>query len=106
MIGELRGAILYVRNDIEQRSCKAMEAKGYESSAWCWIIEKGGKKILVGSIYRSTDSSPENDELLLKMVEHANEIAGDNRLLLLGDFNVPFIDWKDKDLKRGAKKID
>ena len=96
------GAILYVSNDIEQRSCKAMEAKGYESSAWCWIIEKEGKKILVGSIYRSTESNPENNELLLKMVEHANDVAGDNRLLLLGDFNVPYIDWKEKDLKTGV----
>ena len=100
------GTILYVSNDIEQRSCKAMEAKGYESSAWCWIIEKGRKKILVGSIYRSTESNPENNELLLKMVEHANDVAGDNRLLLLGDFNVPYIDWKEKDLKTGARWID
>ena len=67
---------------------------------------EGGKKILVGSIYRSTDSSPENDELLLKKIEQAYEIAGDNRLILLDDFNLPGIDWKDKDLKRGATKIE
>ena len=54
------GAILYVSSDIEQRSCKALDAKGYESSAWCWIIEKGGKKKLVGSIYRSP-AAPKND---------------------------------------------
>ena len=60
---------------------------------------------MVGSVYRSTDSTKENDELLLKKIEQANEIAGDNRLLILGDFNVPKIDWKEKDLKRGAKKL-
>ena len=100
------GAILYVSSDIEQRSCRPLNTGGYESSAWCWIIEKGGKKILVGSIYRSTSSTPENDTLLLKKIDQAYEIAGDNRLLLLGDFNVPGIDWKDKDLKRGATRID
>ena len=35
----------------------------------------------------------------LKKIDQAYEIAGDNRLLLLGDFNVPGIDWKGKDLK-------
>ena len=95
------GTILYVSSDIEQRSCRPLNTGGYKSSSWCWLVEKVGKKILVGSIYRSTDSSPENDELLLKKIEQAYEIAGDNRLLLLGDFNLPGIDWKDKDLKRG-----
>ena len=105
-VKECGGTILYVSSDIEQRSCRPLNTGGYESSAWCWIIEKGGKKILVGSIYRSPNSTPENDVLLLKKIDQANEIAGDNRLLLLGDFNVPGVDWKDKDLKRGAKRID
>ena len=61
---------------------------------------------MVGSVYRSTDSTKESDELLLKKIEQANEIAGDNRLLILGDFNVPKIDWKGKDLNRGARKIE
>ena len=50
------GTILYVRSNIEQRVCRAMDRHEFESSAWCWVIEKGGKKILVGSIYRSTSS--------------------------------------------------
>ena len=40
------------------------------------------------------------------MIEKANEIAGDNRLLLLGDFNVPRINWEEKDLKPGAINIE
>ena len=100
------GALLYISSDIEQRFCRPLNTGGYKSSTWCWIIEKGGKKILVGSVYRSTDSTKENDALLLKKIEQANEIAGDNRLLILGDFNVPKIDWKEKDLKRGARKIE
>ena len=40
----------------------------HESSAWCWVIEKGGKKILVNGIYRSTSSTRENDEMLLKQI--------------------------------------
>ena len=100
------GTILYVRNNVEQRVCRALNTHKCESSAWCWVIEKGGKKILVGSVYRSPNSTRENDKLLLKQIEHANEIAGDNRILILGDFNVPGIDWSDMDTKQGASWID
>ena len=75
----------------------------YESSAWCWVIEKGGKKTLVGSVYRSTSSCPENNAKLLNLIEKANKIVGDNRLLLLRDFNVPRIK-KNRKAKRAYEK--
>ena len=100
------GAILYIKSELDQRECKTLKSLNYESSAWCWVIERGGKKTLVGSVYRSTSSSPENDNKLLQLIEKANEIVGDNRLLLLGDFNVPKINWEDKDLKQGARNIE
>ena len=100
------GALLYIKSELDQRECKALKALDYESSAWCWVIEKGGKKTLVGSVYRSTSSSPENNAKLLKLIEKANEIVGDNRLLLLGDFNVPKINWEEKDLERGARDFE
>ena len=100
------GAILYIKSELDQRECKALKFLNYESSAWCWIIEKGGKKTLVGSIYRSTASSTENNAKLLNLIEKANEIVGENRLLLLGDFNVPRINWEEKDLKQGARNIE
>ena len=86
------GAILYVKIGIEQRVCRPLNTPGYDNSAWCWIVEKGDKKTLVGCIYRSTGSSDENDKLLLDKLLLANEVAGDNRLLLLGDFNLPRVD--------------
>ena len=36
------------------------------------------------------------------MIEKANEIAGDNRLLIMGDFNVPKIDWINNEVQTGA----
>ena len=67
---------------------------------------KRGKKILVGSVYRSTSNSAVNNRKLLEKLFKANEVAGENRLLLLGDFNVPKIDWTDKMLIRGAEQIE
>ena len=100
------GTILYIRDGVEHRICRALKTEDCDSSAWCWIVEKGGKKILVGSIYRSPSSTKENDLLLMKKLLQAKEVAGDNRILILGDFNVPGIDWKDMDIKVGANRID
>ena len=60
------GTILYVSDKLEHRSCRPLNNQDFESSAWCWIIEKGGKKILVGSVYRSTSSSAGNNRKLLE----------------------------------------
>ena len=38
------GTILYVKTGIEQRVCRPLSIPGFDSSAWCWIIEKGGEK--------------------------------------------------------------
>ena len=91
------GTLLYVSNDLGQRECKALKRPGnsvpFDSSSWCWVTPNKGKKVLVGCIYRSTSSSTVNNDKLLKLIGHANDIAGGSRLMLLGDFNVPYIDW-------------
>ena len=61
---------------------------------------------MVGSVYRSGNDSTENDNLLLDKINEANELAGDNRLLILGDFNMPNINWEEWDLMRGAIRIE
>ena len=33
--------ILYVRNELEHRSCRPLNTQDFESRGWCWIIEKG-----------------------------------------------------------------
>ena len=100
------GTILYVRNNLEHRSCRPLNTQDYDNSAWCWIVEKGGKKILVGSVYRSPNSTLENDKLLLEKLKLAQEVAGDNRVLILGDFNVPRVDWANRNTLQGANRIE
>ena len=61
---------------------------------------------MVGSVYRSPNSSGQNDDLLNQMIVKANEIAGDNRLVILGDFNLPNIDWQNDELKVNSKLVE
>ena len=52
------------------------------------------KKILVGSIYSSGNDPTENDNLLLEKINEAGELAGDNRIPILVDFNMLNINWE------------
>ena len=61
---------------------------------------------MVGSVYRSDNGSAENNALLVRKMELANEVAGGNRLLILGDFNLPKVDWVERRLLPGAKIIE
>ena len=65
-----------------------------------------GKKVLVGCLYRSPSSLLSNNDNFLKLINQANDIAGKNRLLMLGDFNVPNIDWVNYTTKTGARRIE
>ena len=42
----------------------------------------------------------------MKQLERANDIAGENRVLIMGDFNIPDVDWINNDIMVGASKID
>lgn len=103
--------MLYISKKLGQRACRPLNEtvneQHFDSNIWCWVTPmNNSKKILVGSIYRSPTSTQGNNRLLLQQIDRANYIAGDNRLLILGDFNIPNIDWENRDILMGAPKID
>ena len=105
------GTLLYISKKLGQRACRPLNEIAHEqhfdSNIWCWITPmNNSKKILVGSVYRSPTSTRENNRLLLQQLDRANDIAGDNKLLIMGDFNIPDIDWVNRDVLVGAPKID
>ena len=104
------GTLLYISKKLGQRACRPLNEipneQHFDSNIWCWVTPTRTKKILVGSIYRSPTSTRENNRLLLRQMDRANNIAGDNRLLIMGDFNIPNIDWVTRDVLVGAPKVD
>ena len=100
------GTLLYISKKLGQRECKQFNCQNFESNTWCWVTPKQGKKVLVGCIYRSTSSSKVNNDNMLKTLNKASDMAVGNRLLLMGDFNVPKVNWKTKELETGAKPVE
>ena len=50
-------------------------------------------KLLIGVIYRSKSSTEENNDELLKLMEAAVNRNNSSHHLIIGDFNLPNIDW-------------
>ena len=85
-----RGIAVYVRNDI----CASEVIVDSLFSEYIFIQVLVGKRpvMTVGAIYRSRSSSLSNDDNLYKLISYMNSNFP-GRLLLIGDFNFPNIDW-------------
>ena len=93
------GCLIYVNKDLKSYACRELENLPGEDSVWCWVKLTNETKILVGCIYRSTSSEDANNELLMNQMRRASEIAGKNRILILGDFNVKEINWEENEIE-------
>jgi exonuclease III len=55
------GVVIYVRNELHATVFEGFQT-GFEDSVWCCINIENENQLLVGTIYRSTSTSDENNE--------------------------------------------
>ena len=60
----------------------------FHETVWCCFFLDNNDKLLIGNIYKSPNSSTENNEKLQSAIQ-----AGYSHLLITGDFNYKEIDW-------------
>ena len=87
-----KGVALYVSNVLNHSACPAMDERAFDCSAWSFIKLAENKTLLCGVIYRSPNSSGENNQKLVRLMQGA-AAAKCEHLLICGDFNLPSIDW-------------
>ena len=87
-----RGVFLYVSNKLNSHKVQNLSDSNYEEGIWCSILLPGNSKLLVGCIYYSPNSTDENHESLIRLLESCNEVNHD-KIIIMGDFNRPNIDW-------------
>ncbi|KAK3086529.1 hypothetical protein FSP39_019677 [Pinctada imbricata] len=85
-----RGILLYVNAELEANEIK-MDTP-FEENLFVNININIHDKMLVGIIYRSESGSDENNSLLNDLITEACE-KGYRKLLIMGDFNYPNIEW-------------
>ena len=84
-----RGIINYVRNDI---LCKQVELEsGCMENIVLEIQVNKNNKLHLGTVYRSPNSTDDNNKAVLNFISKFSTYSGYK--LILGDFNCPNINW-------------
>ena len=84
------GVAIYVKNNI---SCHELNPPNKaEDSTWLIMNTFNNIKRVYGCIYRSPNSSPDNNSKILENMRWINELC--NEIVLVGDFNLPTINWE------------
>ena len=83
------GACVFVRNGISFVEVKPPNS----SSDTVWLVINTGNRVnrIYGCVYRSPNSSSENNSALFEDIKWAKQNY--RELFLVGDFNFPLIDW-------------
>ena len=71
-----------------------------EESVWCEMKLGNNDKLLIGCIYRSPNSTLENNPRLNKMIIDAARLKTFTHVLIGGDFNYPGINWQNETTAR------
>ena len=86
-----RGIIIWIRNGIEASPYRIQPT--YEDSLWLKIKISKTDSLLLGCVYRSPNSSDENNESLNNLFRSL-PMQLYSHLLVCGDFNYPSINWE------------
>ena len=87
-----RGVAMWVRKCLGAQQIKSLgECQAARESVWCELTLQDKDCLLVGTVYRSPNSTAENDALVNGLLSRMLE--GRSHILIVGDFNHPEINW-------------
>ena len=97
-----RGVIVYVKNTFQAKEISLNNSE-FEENIWITLNTAKGK-ILIGCIYRSPNSSVENNKLLFDLLHEVSVSRHKyDNVIILGDFNAPDVDWKNNSVNSNAE---
>ena len=91
--GPGKGAALYVKDTLNHSACPIFDNVAFDCSSWCIVLLSDGKRLLIGVIYRSPNSTEDNNMKMLDILRIASATKVDY-LMVCGDFNLPKINWE------------
>ena len=88
-----RGLAIYVKETLSSTINVELTDHLFSESVWVNLRLNNKDTMLIGGIYRSPNSSIENSDLLLDLLQKTKDAKFSN-VLILGDFNLPEINWE------------
>ena len=77
----------------------------FNNLKWCTISLRNNDKILVGVVYRSPNSNSENNNKTVNLIPNLSEFTDYSHCLILGDFNLPTINWATLSFTDGKQSL-
>ena len=87
-----RGVAIYTKTALQATAVTPLPDCSFKDAIWCEIRLCRGDKLLVGCVYRSPNSTNDNNALLLELLKSATN-GRHSHVVIMGDFNYPEIDW-------------
>ena len=87
-----RGVTTCIHELLSSILVENLPTEPFEESVWCCCKLDNSDKLLIGNVYRSPNSSPENNKNLNVLLKSAMQ-ASYFHVLITGDFNYKEIDW-------------
>ena len=88
-----KGISAYTRNDVTATIVENLCDYNCSESLWLNIKLKHQDSILVGGIYRSSNTSPDNSGNIRTLLESANQLKY-SHIIVTGDFNMSTTNWE------------
>ena len=96
-----RGVCIYVKENLHPNESDIKP--NFTESIWVEIKETATEKTVIGCIYRSPNSSEENNKKVNDFIKGLGTMKNTN-LILTGDYNYPQINWTDEGYGRAEEK--
>ena len=91
-----RGVAMYIHQSLDPRECYDLNKKSdFEEYLFCEVSGSNNEKMLLGVFYRSPNSSTENNNNLLSLI-NIDHNKNYDVVCIMGDFNFSNIRWDGK----------
>lgn len=87
-----RGSVIFVKDGIDVTIHKQLNNLSPKEAVWCEINITNNKKVLVGLVYRSPNSTENNNLLLNDLIKQIGNYPFAYKVIM-GDFNYRTINW-------------
>jgi len=89
-----RGIITYVKDSIISSEVSFPDTNEIKEMVWVEIKMCREEKLLVGNIYRSPNSTAENNNHINTLLTTLPQLTTEKNIIITGDFNYPKINWQ------------
>ena len=87
-----RGVVIYTKKILNAVSINIMKNNSVKEHVCCKMVLQDNFQLHVICIYRSPNSTDENNDKINNLIDVATNLKGD--ILIMGDFNYPKLNWQ------------